>query len=151
MGLKPQPITVGNIFACRDWSYAGDFVRGVWSIMNLPEPKEYILSSGETHSVKEFIDLAFHFAGITNTYWHIDEETPENTVLVMKTDSDETKFLPNRDEEIVLVKVSKDFYRPAEVDLLLGDSTPVRRDLGWKPQYSFSDLVKMMVESDLKQ
>ena len=138
-----KPIELGNIDSKRDWSHAKDFVEAVWMIMNKDEPKEYILSSGETHSIREFIEKAFKVAGIEGC-WHgerADEEygTPNylNDICDIKSS--------------VLVKINPKFYRPAEVELLLGDSTPVRVDTGWAPKISFDKLVERMVLSDLNE
>jgi GDPmannose 4,6-dehydratase len=135
----PEPIELGNIYAKRDWSDSEDFVDGIWLMLNEEEPKDYVLSSGETHSIKEFVNRAFHHAGMRGTWAEIDE-VPEAT-----------KFQGVcKDKYYDLVKINPEFYRPAEVDLLLGDSTPIREELGWKPKSSFDDLVKKMVKHDLK-
>jgi len=127
------PIELGNVDAKRDWSYAVDFVRGVWLMLNQETPKEYVLSSNETHSVREFVELAFQAAMIEGE-WR-GEGINETFV---KKDTGE-----------VLMKINPKFYRPAEVELLLGDSTLARKELGWIPKTSFSKLVQKMVASDL--
>jgi GDPmannose 4,6-dehydratase len=129
----PDPIELGNLDAKRDWSDSRDFVEGVWLMLNQDSPKDYILSSGEAHSIREFIEKAFAVAGIKGS-WHgegLDE------VFV--------------DGDQVLVKINPEFYRPAEVDLLLGDSTPIRKELGWEPKISFDKLVESMVQYDLDE
>jgi GDPmannose 4,6-dehydratase len=150
-----EPIELGNLDAKRDWSDAEDFVDGVWRMLNQdnfnPEInkgfkltskiKEYVLSSNETHSIKEFIELAFNAAGIQGVWIGEGLETQY--------------LLPNNMAEycdlksMELVKINPKFYRPAEVDLLWGDSTKARRELGWSPQTDFSTLVKKMVSNDL--
>jgi GDPmannose 4,6-dehydratase len=134
-----EPINLGNIDAKRDWSHAMDFVEGIWLMLNQDQPKEYILSSGETHSVREFVSLAFKAAGIDGYWTFINGTEPVN----------EQYLYINHDSTQSLVIINPEFYRPAEVDLLLGDSTPARKQLNWTPKISFIDLVKLMVERDL--
>ncbi len=139
LGQKIEPLELGNLEAKRDWSHAEDFARGIWLMINNSEPKEYILSSNETHSVREFIELACDYAGFDNYVW--DEEEDGTEVLWHQDD----KKNPHK-----IVKTSKKFLRPAEVHCLLGDSSLARKELGWSPAYSFQKLVQVMVEHDLK-
>jgi len=125
------PIELGNMEAKRDWSDSEDFVKAVWLMLNQPTPKEYVLSSNETHTVKEFVELAFAEADIEGKW----EGEGINEKLVS--------------EDGVLVRVNEAFYRPAEVALLYGDSNPVREELGWSPEISFKELVSRMVRKDL--
>ena len=129
-----QPLELGNVDAKRDWSDAEDFVEGVWLMLNQEEPKEYVLSSNETHSIREFVEEAFNFAGfaIEKCEW-VGRGANE-------------KYLH---EGKVLMQINPDFYRPAEVELLWGDSSKARSDLGWEPKSSFLGLVKKMVDHDL--
>jgi GDPmannose 4,6-dehydratase len=129
----PEPIELGNLDAKRDWSDSRDFVEGVWLMLNQDSPKDYILSSGEAHSIRDFIEKAFAVAGIKGS-WH--GEGLEEVFV---------------DGDQVLVKINPEFYRPAEVDLLLGDSTPIRKELGWEPKISFDKLVESMVQYDLDE
>lgn len=136
------PIELGNLDAKRDWSHALDFVDGVWKMINQDTPKEFVLSSNETHTVREFIDIAFKYANI-DASWHgngLSEELSVHNYLIEENDL----------KSSVLVKINPQFFRPAEVDILLGDSTLARAELGWQPKYSFTDLVKEMVESDIR-
>ena len=131
-----EPLELGNLDARRDWSDAEDFVEGVWMMLNQEkgEERDYVLSSNETHSIREFVEEAFNFAGFG---------------------SEECKWVGEGVDEKymhgdkVLVQINPAFYRPAEVELLLGDSTKAREDLGWKPKTSFLGLVKKMVDSDM--
>lgn len=158
-----EPLELGNLSARRDWSDAEDFVTGVWMMLNqdiynpeiktamdkLPlasrkEPvlsklvKDYVLASGETHYIAEFVEKAFEAA-------NIDAE------LRFKTDNDwSTAQFFVRGTNIELVRVNPKFYRPAEVDLLLGDPTKVKTELGWEPQTKFPELIKKMVDNDLR-
>ena len=129
-----KPLQLGNINARRDWSDSEDFVKAVWLMLNQKEPKEYVLSSNETHSVKEFVSLAFQEAGIAGLW---SGEGLDEKFRIFQ-------------ENKILAEVNEEFYRPAEVDLLYGDSNPIREELGWQPQYSFQDLVKRMVDNDLE-
>jgi GDPmannose 4,6-dehydratase len=107
------------------------------------EIKEYVLASGETHSIREFIELAFREVGI-NGIW-----TNLLTTEAPRTPLNEVYLLQPKEQAAVLVKINPKFYRPAEVELLLGDSTPIRNELGWKPKTSFPELVRKMVRHDL--
>ena len=138
---KFQPLELGNIDAKRDWSHAKDFVRGIWIMLNQSEPKEYILSSGETHTVREFIEKAFKMIGISGEW--IGKDITEQYILKKTLNS---IYYDNQ----ILVKINPEFYRPAEVDLLLGDSSKARKELNWKLDISFDSLVNIMVENDLK-
>ena len=129
------PFELGNIYSIRDWSDSEDFVEAVWIMLNQEKPREYVLSSNEIHTVKEFIDLTCKYADL-EVEWKIDEENPVNTVLLYKDN--------------VIMKINEDLYRPAEVDLLYGDSTESRNVLNWKPKTTFDGLVKKMIENDIK-
>ena len=169
-------IELGNVYAKRDWSDAEDFVDGIWRMLNqdtyrydvydlisdysktdqlmLPQNinsawfgivvknlKEYVLSSNETHTIKEFVELAFKYAGIEGG-WHgngISEEFSITTTDVDKYDAASS----------VLIKINPKFYRPAEVDLLLGNSNLARKELRWSPKTSFNQLVEKMIKNDL--
>jgi len=137
-----DPIELGNLDAKRDWSDSRDFVEGVWLMLNQNQPKDYILSSGENHSIREFVEKSFDCAGLDG-FWEGSKED-EKYYLIGCTHEKIAKFEP------CLVKINKEFYRPAEVDLLLGDSSPIKRDLGWSPKISFDELVRSMVNFDIK-
>ena len=138
---KFEPLELGNIDTKRDWSHAKDFVRGIWLMLNQSEPKEYILSSGEAHTVREFIEKAFKMAGIYGEW--VGKDTAEKYILKKTLNS---IYYNNQ----ILVKINPEFYRPAEVDLLLGDSKKARKELNWKLDISFDSLINIMVENDLK-
>lgn len=141
-----EPLELGNLDALRDWSDAADFVVGVWKMLNQEKPKDYILSSGEMHSVREFVEKAFLAAGIEGKWGGLSEITKRPT---------DEEFILTRDglvvkNKITLVKINPQFYRPAEVQELLGDSNPARQELGWEPKTSFNALVQKMVDWDIK-
>ena len=142
-GKSFEPIELGNVKAKRDWSDAEDFVDGIWKMLNQEAPNEYVLSSNETHTIAEFVWYAFKAADIEGA-WHGQAESAEFSIST----KDAIKYEP---VSSVLVKINPKFYRPAEVDLLLGDSTKARKELGWKPETSFEQLVDKMVKNDLKQ
>lgn len=135
------PLELGNIEAKRDWSDAEDFVEGVWMMLNQDHynknyngiPQEYVFSSNETHTIKEFVEKAFTIAGIHGNW--IGEN--EHVMYI----SDQNK---------VLVQINPKFYRPAEVELLLGNSNKARTELGWAPKISFDKLVEKMVRWDIE-
>jgi GDPmannose 4,6-dehydratase len=165
-GLHFEPIELGNLDARRDWSHAADFVDGIWRMLNQDKynpllngsmhisgelieikkvptlnevAKEYVLSSNETHSIREFIELAFKEAGIYGK-WSFrgtvgNDVTPENEVY---------ETLDGK----ILIRVNLKFYRPADVEVLLGDSSLARKELDWEPKYNFESLVKEMVKED---
>ena len=135
-----KPLELGNIDAKRDWSDAEDFVEGVWMMLNQDKynpnydgtPKEYIFSSNETHTIREFAEKAFACAGISGEW--IGEK--EHEVYLSK-------------DKKVLIQINPKFYRPAEVELLLGDSNRARKELNWQPKISFDKLIEKMVQWDL--
>jgi GDPmannose 4,6-dehydratase len=114
---RQDKLFLGNLDAKRDWGYAPDYVEAMWMMLQHPEPDDYVIATGETHSVREFLDLAFGQLGM-----------------------DWKKY----------VEIDPRYYRPTEVDLLLGDCAKARKILGWKPRVRFDELVKLMVEADLE-
>ena len=135
MGKVVKPLQLGNLDARRDWSDAEDFISGVWRMLNQDraDPKDYVLSSNETHSIREFIEEAFNFVGF------------HRSICEWRGEGLEEKYFHGKD---CFVEINKDFYRPAEVDLLLGDSSKAREELGWKPKSDFYQLIKKMVDRD---
>lgn len=129
---KRARVVLGNLGAKRDWGFAGDFVEGMWMMMQQKKPGDYVLATGETRTVREFVELAFREIGM-DLRW-------------------KGKGLGERgfsaDGE-VRVEVSREYFRPAEVDLLLGDAGKAKKDFGWKPRVGLTELVKMMVRADL--
>ena len=137
-----SPIELGNLDAKRDWSHSKDFVRGIWIMLNQDSPKEYILSSNETHSIREFVEKSFKVVDLEGV-WHGQGAGEEFS-------------LPNhlmKDGNVcssVLVKINPKFYRPAEVDVLHGDNSLAKQELGWNAEHTFEDLVKGMVKNDVE-
>lgn len=118
LGLQ-QELRLGDLSPRRDWGYAGDYVDAMWKMVQQDQPSDYVIATGKTHSVQEFVDLAFKAAGLEG-------------------------------ESERYVKKDERFMRPSEVDLLIGDPSKAKKDLGWEPNVSFEELVKLMVDNDLK-
>ena len=112
-----KKLYLGNLDAKRDWGFAGDYVEAMWLILQQPKPDDYVIATGQTHSVQEFLQEAFGYAGL-NWKEHVE--------------------------------IDKRYFRPTEVDCLLGDSAKARKILKWKPKVGFKELVRMMVDSDMK-
>ena len=115
-GLQ-EKLYLGNLDAERDWGYAPEYVEGMWKMLQQAGAGDYVLATGETHSVREFVELAFAHAGLD---WQRH------------------------------VEIDPQYYRPTEIDCLLGDATKARRVLGWEPRTKFADLVRVMVEADMQ-
>lgn len=127
------PLQLGNLDAKRDWGYANDYVYGIWLMMNKENPDNYVLATGETHSVREFVELAFKEIGIT---------------IEWNGDGDE-EYGVNPDTREIIVQVNPKYYRPIDIEALIGDYSKAKRELGWEPQTSFYDLVKLMVRDSI--
>jgi len=130
-GLQDH-LELGNLDAKRDWGFAGDYVEAMWLMLQQDKPDDYVIATGETHTVREFVELAFEEVGV-NIKWE-------------GKDLDE-KGIDSKTGKI-LVKLNPEFFRPAEVELLIGDPSKAKEKLGWKPKTNFVELVKMMVKSD---
>lgn len=133
LGLQKK-LFLGNLDAKRDWGHARDYVYGMWQMLQQEKPDDYVLATGETHPVREFVEKAFGEAGI-EIRWE------GNGV-------DEKGY--NKKTNEILVEVDPKYFRPTEVELLLGDPSKAKRELGWKNTYTFETLVKEMVQADLK-
>ena len=134
LGLQ-EKVTVGNLDSRRDWGYAKEYVEGMWLMLQQPAAGDYVLASGETHTVREFADAAFAAAGFKLDWRGKGLEEKGIDAATGKT----------------LVEVAKEFYRAVEVDVLTGDASKAKAQLGWAPKTKFKDLVALMVEADLKR
>jgi len=134
IGQNKIPIRLGNLDAKRDWGHAQDYVEAMWHMLQLDEPADYVVASGETHSIREFVEKAFACRG-RRVVWNGQGEQE------VGVDADTGEHL---------VVVDPAFYRPAEVDVLTGDSSEFRRVSGWSPKHTFDDLVRLMVLSDFR-
>lgn len=135
MAGKQEKLSLGNLNAKRDWGFAGDYVEGMWRILQQEKPDDYVLATNETHTVREFVELAFEEVGV-------EIEWKGKGV-------DEKGYDKNTGK--LLVDVNPRYFRPAEVELLWGDSTKAETELGWKRKVSFKELVSMMVREDMKK
>ena len=132
---KKDRLSLGNLDAKRDWGFAGDYVKGMWMMLQQEKPEDFVLATGETHTVREFVELSFKHVGI-EIHWSgkgIDEKGIDKATGK------------------VLVNVNPRYFRPTEVEVLLGDPTKAEQKLGWKRDVSFEELVEMMVKADCKE
>lgn len=132
-GLQ-DTLELGNLDAKRDWGHSKDYVEAMWLMLQQDTPDDYVISTGETHPVREFVTLAFRAAGM-KLDWH---------------ESGEKEYATLQGTDKVVVRVNPQFYRPAEVELLIGDCSKAEKKLGWKRKVSYEQLVELMVENDLK-
>lgn len=130
-GVKFKPLQLGNLNAFRDWGHAKDTVKAIYSILEQPEPDDYVVATGETHSVKDFINACFAYMSLPIEW--------------KGQDLDEKAYCNGQ----VVVEVNPKYFRPSEVPYLLGDSTKLRTKTNWKPEYSFNDLVNDMMKCDM--
>jgi GDPmannose 4,6-dehydratase len=131
-GNWEKPLQLGNLNALRDWGYCRDYMDGVIKIIEHEYPDDFVLSTGETHTVRKFAELAFKEVGID---------------IIWKGDGLEEKGIDKKTKK-ALMEINKRFFRPAEVALLKGDSSKARKELGWKPKLSFEELIELMVEGE---
>lgn len=132
---KQDKLSLGNLDAKRDWGYAGDYVEGMWKMLQQEKPDDYVLATNETHTVREFVEAAFAEAGI-GIEWR--GKGVEEKGYCQKTGK-------------LLVDINPRYFRPAEVDLLWGNAAKAEKELGWKPRVAFKELVSMMVKADIEK
>jgi len=128
-----QTLKLGNLYSKRDWGYAKDYVRGMWMMLQKETPDDYVLATNETYSIKEFVELACKECG-WNINW-VGEGVNEKGIL---------------DNGLTIIEVSPKYYRPAEVQILLGDYTKAKEKLDWTPEVKLPELVKIMMQHDIK-
>lgn len=134
MAGKQEKLSLGNMDAKRDWGFAGDYVKGMWKMLQQDKPGDYVLATGQTHTVREFVEESFKNLGITVSW--------EGTGVDEKGYDTETGKL--------LVDVNPIYYRPAEVEFLWGDATKAETELGWQREIGFKELAAMMMDADMK-
>ncbi len=134
VGIKKGPLELGNMDAKRDWGHAKDYVRGMWMMLQADHPDDYVLSMEEQHSVRDFVNISCKHLGF-------DIEWSGKGIDEVGID---------RNTGRTIVQINPEYYRPTEVETLIGDCTKVKTELGWKPEYTFEKLVEEMCESDLK-
>jgi GDPmannose 4,6-dehydratase len=131
---KQEKLYLGNLDAKRDWGYAKDYVEGMWMMLQQPTPDDFVLATGETHTVREFVERSCRCAGIP---------------IVWRGTGDQEQGL-DANTGRVLIEIDPRYYRPTEVDLLLGDPAKAQAVLGWRPTVSFPELVELMMAADLQ-
>ncbi|MDQ3040952.1 MAG: GDP-mannose 4,6-dehydratase [Acidobacteriota bacterium] len=149
---KAKTLVLGNLDAKRDWGYAPEYCEGMWRILQHETPDDFVLATGETHSVREFVEQTFKYFGI-EIFWQGNDENEkgivksiDKTILQEKTQTEEV-FLKEKQE---IIQISPMYYRPTEVDLLIGDSSKAKNQLGWKADMNFEELVVIMAAADIE-
>lgn len=159
-GLQKN-LSLGNLNAKRDWGYAPEYCEGMWRMLQQDTPDDFVLATGETHTVREFVELSFRFAGI-EIEWKGEREDEKGVVksfnkefvtgnLSSLDDSYYSLIEKNVKAGDIVAVIDKNYYRPTEVDLLIGDASKAGRILGWSPKIKFQELVKLMVTSDIEK
>jgi len=128
------PLTLGNLYSKRDWGYAPDYVEGMWRMLQQEVGEEFVLSTNETHTIKEFIDAAIEFTPFVGKVKWVGEGTDEKLMY----------------GDVVLIGINPKYYRPTEVDILVGDNFKAKNVLGWEPETTFKELVRKMIKYDLE-
>jgi GDPmannose 4,6-dehydratase len=146
LGLEKK-LYLGNLGAKRDWGHAKDFIRAMWLVLQQDHPDDYVIATGESHTVRELVETAFEEIGVEIT-WR--GKGAEEIGVVGGVTSDEKRVTGLKQGDVV-VEVDPRYFRPTEVDELLGDASKARRVLGWEPSISFKEMVSQMVRSDLEE
>jgi len=148
---------MGNLSSRRDWGHAKDYIRAMYLILQQEKPDDYVISTGVTTSIREFILKTFGFAGLNLEFsGEMEDETGklvniDEALFIEKIGKDFLDAMKKRmKDDPVLVKIDKNYYRPTEVDLLIGDSTKARTKLGWKPKFDLNGLIEDMCISDIQ-
>jgi GDPmannose 4,6-dehydratase len=144
-------LTLGNLDAKRDWGYAPEYCEGMWMILQHDRPDDFVLATGESHSVREFVEAGFEFVGITLAW---EGEGLEEKGLIGAIDNDRLAGIFSKQKPVVepgqtVVKISPSYFRPTEVDVLIGDPSKAKQTLNWAAATKFSDLVKIMMEAEI--
>ncbi len=147
-GLEDK-LYLGNLDARRDWGYAGDYAEAMWLMLQQDEPDDYVLGTGESHSVRKFVDLAFNHAGI-ELEWKGAETTGKGIIRSLTSASSLQPPTSSLSVGSVLIEIDPRYFRPTEVQFLQSDPTKAREKLGWEAKVNFDQLVKMMVDADIK-
>ena len=130
-----EKLYLGNLNAKRDWGYAPEYCEGMWRMLQHKKADDYVLATGETHTVKEYCEKAFQELGIT-IEWTGNEEKEKG--IDPKTGN-------------VIIEVDPNYYRPTEVDILIGDASKAKKELGWEPKVTFDELIKIMIKYDFQK
>ena len=146
LGLQDR-LYLGNMNSKRDWGFAGDYVEAMWLMLQQEQPEDFVIATGETHTVREFVEAAFARAGVRIDWSGSGvEETGHVAAVAPESPAAQAGSLKAGDH---IVSVDPRYFRPAEVELLLGDPTKAKQRLGWEPRVKFQGLVEMMVDADL--
>lgn len=138
-----QDITyLGNLNAKRDWGYAPEYCEGMWMMLQQEEPGDYVLATGETHSVREFAETSFRYAGMELSWEGENEDEIGRVARVLDNNC-------SVNEGDIVVGIDPHYYRPTEVDLLIGDPSKAKRELGWEAKTSFDELVRIMIDFEI--
>jgi len=132
---RQKVLELGNLDSQRDWGFAGDYVQAMWAMLQQNQPDDYVIATGETHTVREFIDIALNCA-----------EMP----VEWRGEGEKLQAISTKTGEAI-IKINPAFYRPAEVDVLIGNAAKAQKKLGWKPATSFRSLAEMMMKADLRR
>lgn len=143
MGLQSK-LYLGNLDAKRDWGHAKDYVEAMWLMLQQPEPDDYVIATGQTTSVRDFLVKAFREVGVEITF---EGKGVDEKGIVVSSENPDYAFRSGQ----VVVEIDPRYFRPTEVDILIGDATKARTKLGWKPRYTLDTLIKEMIEADLKE
>ncbi|MFA7360710.1 MAG: GDP-mannose 4,6-dehydratase [Candidatus Kapaibacterium sp.] len=159
-GLQKK-LFLGNLNAKRDWGYAPEYCEGMWRMLQNKEPEDFVLATGETHTVREFVELSFKSLGV-ELDWRGSNENEKGIIksitadLILEGLNDVKPMLQDTllkyiKKSEVVVEIDKNYYRPTEVDLLIGDASKAEKTLNWKPKTKFDDLVKIMINADFEK
>lgn len=143
---KQKTIFLGNLGAKRDWGFAPDYVEAMWLMLQQKTPHDYVIATGSTKTVREFCEYAFNHSGV-QIEWH-GSGIEETGVVSKILDNEVSAFLKPGD---IIVQIDSKFFRPSEVDILVGDPSKAKEKLGWAPKIDFENLVKIMVDADIKK
>lgn len=143
---KQEKIYLGNLEAKRDWGFAPEYVECQWLILQQEKPDDYVIGTGESHSVREFVEKAFKYVGL-EIEWQGEGLNEKGILKNIETKSAAKNNLKVGD---TIIEIDPRYFRPTEVDFLLADSTKAEKVLGWKPKITFSDLVKIMIDADME-
>lgn len=148
---QSEKLALGNLDAKRDWGYAPEYCEAMWKILQHEKPDDFVLATGETHSVRQFVEKAFAYLGI-DIAWH--GSGANERAVALKIDRELLREKTGAAQEFVkedqvLVTVNATYFRPTEVDVLMGDSSKARAAIGWDPKTKFEELVEIMVDADL--
>lgn len=149
---QQEKLFLGNLNAKRDWGHAKDYVRGMWLMLQQEEPEDFVLATGETTTVRDFCEMAFAHLGI-QLKWQGEGPDEKGVIGSIDIEASTSQLLNSStlSEGDIIVEVDPTYFRPTEVDLLLGDPTKAKEKLGWQAEYSVDELVKEMVEGDMKK